>query len=481
MRRDEVTLADLFSNAGYRTAMFGKWHLGDNYPMRPQDRGFQEVVYHGGGGITQTPDYWGNDYFDDTYYHNGKPEKFEGYCTDVFFSQATKFIESNTSRPFFVYLPTNVPHGPFNVDPKYSRPYLDKGVPGTMANFYGMIENADENVGRLLRRLKELGLEENTIFIFMSDNGTAAGVARSQNKQKQNQTAASWKGFNAGMRGQKGSRYEGGHRVPFFLRWPGQGLGGEGNGRDVTKLTAHIDVLPTLIELCGLTPPKNRLIDGTSLVPLLRGKQENWPDRTLFVHSQRIEYPKKWKTCAVMTDRWRLVNGEELYDMTTDPGQTTDVSKQNPTQTAQLRQAYEGWWKSLTPGFDTYPWIVIGSDKENPARITCHDWHAGRVPWNQRQIKSMPNANGYWMIEVQKSGTYTFTLRHQPRDANLPLQATTARVKVGEAEVTRKVAAGATSISLPLKLEAGQYRMQTWLEDAATDANRGAFFVEARL
>ena len=158
----------------------------------------------GGGAIGNTPDYWGNDYFDDTYLRNGKPEKFQGYCTDVWFQEAIKFIEANKERPFFCYLPTNAPHGPFLVADGYSKPYKDKGIESPLAEFYGMITNIDENMNRLMRKLDELGLRENTILIFMTDNGSTMGN----------------RAFNAGMRGQKGSEYEGGHRVPFFIRWP---------------------------------------------------------------------------------------------------------------------------------------------------------------------------------------------------------------------------------------------------------------------
>ncbi len=269
--KHEVTMADVFSSSGYKTAIFGKWHLGDNYPFRPQDRGFQEVLIHGGGGVGQGPDYWGNDYFDDTYFHNDTAKKFEGYCTDIWFDGALKFIEANKDRPFFCYVPTNAPHGPYNVADKYSKPYRDKGIDAKQANFYGMITNIDENMGRLMSRLKELGLEQNTILIFMTDNGTSGGHA-------------------GGMRGKKGSEYEGGHRVPFFVRWPGGGVKEPG---DVDRLSAHIDVLPTLIDLCSLTKPAGVKFDGASLAPLLKGKVSNWPDRTLLVHSQRIEQPEK--------------------------------------------------------------------------------------------------------------------------------------------------------------------------------------------
>src|SRR5262249_14959458 len=186
-------------------------------------------------------DFWGNNYFDDTLIHNGKLEKVTGYCTDVFFRSALQFIEQNRERPFFAYIPTNAPHGPWNVAEKYSKPFRDKGVPQQRAQFYGMITNIDENVGRLLARLKEWKLEDNTIVIFMTDNGSAGGYNEKTGD-----------GYNAGMRSMKGSEYEGGHRVPCFLRWPGRFPA----GRDVARLAAHIDVLPTLIDLCGLKRPE---------------------------------------------------------------------------------------------------------------------------------------------------------------------------------------------------------------------------------
>ena len=175
--RDETMMPKLLADAGYATGMFGKWHLGDNYPFRPEDKGFQHVVQHGGGGVGQTPDYWGNNYFDDTYWVNGTLTKFKGYVTDVWFDEALQFIEKNSKQPFFAYIATNAPHGPFFVDEKYSNPYADKGVVSPMAEFYGMIENIDENMGRLDAKLTELGLHENTVVIFMTDNGTAAGVS----------------------------------------------------------------------------------------------------------------------------------------------------------------------------------------------------------------------------------------------------------------------------------------------------------------
>jgi len=468
LRRDEVTMADVFGAGGYRTAIFGKWHLGDNFPFRPQDRGFHEVLVHGGGGVGQTPDFWGNDYFDDTYWHNGTPEKHTGYCTDIWFDGAMRFIEANRNRPFFVYLTTNAPHGPYNVSEKYSGLYKDKNVPN--ANFYGMITNIDENMGRLLGKLKALGLEENTILIFMTDNGTAAGFRGG-------------KGFNSGMRGTKGSEYEGGHRVPCFVRWPGGGLGG---GRNVNRLTAHVDLLPTLIDLCGLPGPAQVTFDGTSIAPLLKGAGADWPDRILVTDSQRIEHPEKWRKSAVMTDRWRLINGKELYDLPRDPGQSRDVAAEYPDVVRKLRQAYEKWWESVSQRFDEYCEIVLGSDEENPARLTCHDWHGGgAVPWAQGHIRNGLKANGFWAVEVARAGEYEFSLRRWPREVDAPINAAIpggkairaqqARLQIANVDVSKPIDAQAKEVTFKVSLPAGKTTLRTWFT-ADDGTSRGAYF-----
>jgi len=467
LRKDEVTVADVFSAGGYRTAIFGKWHLGDNYPFRPQDRGFGEVLVHGGGGVGQGPDYWGNDYFDDTYFHNGRPKKFEGYCTDIWFEEAMKFIEANKERPFFCYIPTNAPHGPYNVADKYSKPYRDKGVESRQANFYGMITNIDENMGRLMRRLGQLGLEDNTILIFMTDNGTSGG-------------------YSGGMRGKKGSEYEGGHRVPCFIRWPDGGLTG---GSDIDRLTAHVDILPTLIELCGLKEPRGVEFDGDSLVQLLTGQDENWPDRTLITDSQRIEHPEKWRKSAVMTDRWRLINGRELYDIKADPGQKDDIADERPQVVEKLRKAYEDWWVDVSQRFDEYCEIIIGSDKQNPTRLMSHDWHTPKGPWNQGAVLSGMQANGFWAVEVARAGRYQFELRRWPKEVDAPINeaipggkaitVTEARLKIADADMTMPVLKDAHAVTFRLKLKAGKTRLRTWFMDDRGNS-RGAYYVYAK-
>jgi len=468
LRKDEVTMGDVFSAAGYRTGIFGKWHLGDNYPFRPQDRGFGEVLIHGGGGVGQGPDYWGNDYFGDTYFHNGEPEKFGGYCTDVWFDGAVEFIEANKDRPFFCYIPTNAPHGPYNIADEYIKPYLDKGLPEKQARFYGMITNIDDNIAWLMHRLGELGLEENTILIFMTDNGTSGG------------------GYSAGMRGKKGSEYDGGHRVPCFIRWPRGGLTGPG---DIDRLTAHVDLLPTLIELCGLKSPRGVKFDGDSLVPLLMGRDGNWPDRTLITDSQRIEHPEKWRKSAVMTDQWRLVNGTELYDIKADPGQKNNIAGGTPTVVEELREAYEEWWADVSERFDEYCEIIIGSDKQNPTRLMSHDWHTAKVPWNQGAVRSGMQANGFWAVDIERDGTYQFELRRWPKELDAPINAavpggkaisaTEARLTIAEVDVTKPVSRDARAVTFSVKLRAGSGPLRTWFIDD-TGESRGAYYVYAK-
>ncbi|MCG8585809.1 MAG: arylsulfatase, partial [Pirellulales bacterium] len=472
LRADEKTMADVFADSGYKTAMFGKWHLGDNYPFRPQDRGFQHTVYHGGGGVGQTPDFFGNDYFDDTYFHNGKPKKHTGYCTDIWFDETMKFIEANKDQPFFCYLSTNAPHGPFLVAEKYKQMYADnKDVPN--AAFWGMITNIDENMARLDKKLKDLKLADNTILMFTTDNGTAAGFRGG-------------KGFNAGMKGTKGSHFDGGHRVPMFIRWPGGKLS---HGSDVGNLTAHMDMLPTLIELCSLNAPAGVKFDGTSLATLLRDKETEWPERTLIVESQRIDHPEKWRKCSVMTDRWRLIDGSQLYDIKTDPGQKTDVASGNPEVVKRLRAAYEKWWDDVSKRHKEYCRTIVGTEHENPVTLTCHDWHSvGRYnPWHQRHVRSDAKDNGIWAIEVAKPGKYEIALRRWPIEADTAINAkhaigkalappaTKARVKIGEIDESKPIADDAKAVVFTVKLAAGPASLKTWLTDDK-GTNRGAYY-----
>ncbi|MFC5410486.1 arylsulfatase [Larkinella bovis] len=479
LRKEEQTLAQLLKNAGYRTGIFGKWHLGDNYPFRPQDRGFDEVLIHGGGGVTQTPDFWENDYFDDTYYHNGKPQKYAGYCTDVWFQEATKFIQSNRKNPFFCYIATNAPHSPFNVDEKYSKPYENNpAIPN--ANFYGMITNIDEQVGRLVEQLKKDGLYENTIFIFMTDNGTSAGVRFDENRK----VVA---GYNAGMRGTKASPYDGGHRVPFILHWP---KGGIKQGKDIHQLAAYTDVVPTLLDLCKVPKPKSIDFDGISLKPWIQQNPVKTIERVLVADVQREEFLVKWKQSAVMTPQWRLINGTELYDITQDKAQEKSVAQQHPDVVARLKEAYEKWWEKVSIKADEYSRVEVGTPFEPITQLTAHDLHteAGFPAWNQDMVRGGTGVGGFWALNVAKAGRYQIELRRYPIESGLslgasakqgsdvpggkpytagkPLTIQKARLKLGEKQLEQAVSNTEVASVFTLELEKGDLDLAASLLDA---------------
>jgi arylsulfatase A-like enzyme len=473
MSPDELTLAEVFAANGYRTGMFGKWHLGDNAPLRPQDQGFQKSLHHRGGGVGQSPDFWGNDYFDDVYYReDGSHEQFSGYCTDIWFREGLKFVDRARQEhvPFFCYIATNAPHGPYRVAEEECKPYRSAGVPSPMNAFYGMITNIDANLGRLVDQLEAWKLTENTILIFMTDNGTAAGLEKIVKLTK-------WTGFNAGMRGTKGSQYDGGHRVPFFLYWPGGGLTG---GRDIPQLAAHIDVLPTLVELCSLQKPSGPAIDGISLASILKNKSFTPIERTLIVHSQRVEHPQKYRQCSVMTSRWRLIDNKALFEIENDPGQARDVSSAHPDVVDQLKAAYEDWWQSLSPAFEEYVRIDLGNPAQNPTNLCSHDWHTEgpqQSVWNQQQLQKNPQENGFWAVNVVAPGNYRFTLRMRPEGVEFTLPKGTARLKIGSRELNTPIREGSTAAVIETQLPAGPAMLQTWL-DAESGESRGAYFVD---
>ena len=434
MHPDEKTVAHLFADAGYATGMRGKWHLGDNAPHRPQDRGFQDVVWHRCGGIGQASDYWGNDYFDDTY-ARVKPgsrvekfEKFEGYCTDVFFEEGMDFIERNKENPFFLYLSLNAPHGPYRVAKEWAEPYQgNKDIPNP--NFFGMIANIDYNMGLLRKKLQELELSETTILIFMTDNGTSAGA---KFKGLDSEAVV---GYNAGMRGKKSSVYDGGHRVPFFIYWPKGGLVG---GEDIETIGAHIDVMPTLADLCGIRIGEGYDEDGISLKPLLEGSEEPWPRDHHVVQYHggahaRAMPPGPFAYSVVLTERWRLVNsdGQFLFDSAADPAQREDLSAEHPAVVEQLRTEYEQFWKRVSPRL-TPVRINIGDEGEPVTELCSQDWHMkkGNPPWNFGAIRRLPKVTGPWMIDVKKAGRYRITLRQWPKAANKPVVAVRAKIEV---------------------------------------------------
>lgn len=446
MHPGEVTLAEMLHDAGYRTGIFGKWHLGDNYPMRPQDQGFDETLINKGGGITQPSDPEGNSYFDPILYRNGRQVKTRGYCTDVITDAALRFIEANRRRPFFLYLAPVTPHVPLQVDERYVEPYREAGLDETTARVYGMVENIDENLGRVLAHLRELDLERNTVVVFMGDNGP---------QQPR---------YNAGLRGLKGSVYEGGIRAPFFLRWTGKL-----EPRLVEHIGANVDVAPTLLELAGVRPPDGVRLDGRSLVSCLEGGPSPEPDRALFFQWHRGDAPEPWRDCCVLTQTHKLVNGRELYDLSHDGGETTDIAAAHPRLVGDLRSLYEKWFAdvSSTRGFDP-PRIALGSPHENPTILSRQDWRGPRATWDK-------TGEGYWEAEVLQRGVYFVTVRLWPQNAPVDVH-----IRCGAAAAHRKVRAGSKTCTFGgVALEPGPVRIEAWME---TPAGRvGAMYVTVRL
>jgi len=391
--------------------MFGKWHLGDNYPYRPEDRGFEEVYRHGGGGVGQTPDLWDNSYFDGSYFHNGKIVPAKGFCTDVFFEKAHAFIKEKaaSNEPFLAYISTNAPHGPLHCPQKYLDLYQDQKP--NLASFFGMITNIDDNVGATRKLLAELGIADNTIFIFTTDNGTAGGANI----------------HNAGMKGKKGSPYDGGHRVPMFIHWPAAGLN---QHREIDTLCHAVDVVPTLLEVCDIPNSAKVKFDGLSLKDLVDPDSDpDWPDRYLVTDSQRVVDPVKWRQSAVMSQQYRLINGKELYDIKADPGQKKNIAKNKPGRVAKMRAFYDAWWAELQPTFSQTTEIHLGHPDHPKVTMTAHDWLNTGPPWNQGMIRKAQGSNkkkfgGHWAIKVLEEGTYQISLRRYPEEANFPINAT---------------------------------------------------------
>lgn len=388
MRSDELTVAEIFRSNGYATGCFGKWHNGAHFPQHPNGQGFEQFIGFCAG-------HW-NDYHDTMLEHNGRPLATRGFITDALTDSAIAFIEANRDRPFFCYVPYNAPHAPWQAPERLFKKYLGRGVEEKTACAYAMCENLDQNVGRLLGKLDELKLADNTIVVFLTDNGP--------NTDR----------YNGNMKGRKGSAQEGGVRVPLFIRYPGR----IAPGTLVRPIAAHVDLLPTLVELCGVSKPAGPALDGRSLVGLLGGGVDQWPDeRMIFTHQEKLAM-----NGAVRTQRWRLVGSRrrwELYDMQADPQQARDVAKDNPQVVARLSAAYEASHREVTAaGFEPiatevghagwplvsllgheamlYPKQGQGISYQGPAGW-ANDWVA-----NWRSLESYP----FWHIDVVRPGRY---------------------------------------------------------------------------
>lgn len=465
MYPDETTIAEILEAGGYKTGIFGKWHLGDNYPLRAIDQGFQVALVHKGGGLGQPSDPAGSSgYFDPILMANGKEHRYPGYCSDIYTDAAIEFIRAAGKAPFFTYLAFNAPHSPLQVPdqdleaykgvdlsfpafPKIGNPLPGVADVAATARLYAMVSNIDANVGRLLAMLDSEKLADDTIVIFLTDNGP--GSIR----------------FNAGMRGYKGTVYEGGIHVPCYIRWPYHFRA----GRVVEPLAAHIDMLPTLVDAAGLKIPHNLKIDGKSLLPLLEGKTGvQWPDRGLFFQWHRGDAPEMGRAFAVRTQRYKLVGPEpipkpgkpkpdlppfELYDLLTDPYENRNIAENHRELAAILHETYRSWFRnvSATRGFAP-PRIQIGTPHENPTVLTRQDWRGPRATWNR-------DGFGFWEVEAPQAGTYDVSVRHTPR-----VEPGEAHLNVGSVRVQQKTEPGSQICTFrSVQIPSGQFRVEAWL------------------
>lgn len=420
MKSEELTIAEIFEQAGYSTGIFGKWHLGDNYPFRPTDNGFQEALVHKGGGVGQSAGPPGNSYFDPILEHNNVSKKYEGYVDDIFADAAISFIGKNRDKSFFAYYATNLPHFPLDISDERADPYRKLGLHELNARTYGMITNIDANVGRLLDTLDQLNLANNTIVIFLSDNGPR--TRRTKNDRYPDR-------YVAGFRGTKSSIYENGIRVPFFIRWPNKIQGGMKHN----NLAAHIDLLPTLLDASKIAPPDSISFDGISLMPILQGETDRLPDREVYLQGHRGIVPIQYVHFTVRSQRYKLISPHddpyntsiqnyrskadvkqilaslELYDIEKDPSEINNIARQNPEIVEELLAKYENWFSEVVQEGDfNVPKPTHAGTKFQ--RIT----HLSQFDRNRKL--------GHWDIRTE-AGEYRITLyfdkTQKPGIANL--------------------------------------------------------------
>ena len=410
---DEVTIARLLRDAGYATGMFGKWHLGDNAPSRPHDMGFDDVLYHLGGGLRQPGAIGRDSYFDPDLVRNGKRVQSRGYCTDVFTDAALAFIDAHRSAPFFCFLSTNAPHTPLEIAEHLVEPYRRAGLPEPTARLYAMVENIDRNVGRILARLETLKLLDDTIVVFTSDHGPCAGANHNGSYR-----------FNGGLRGGKGTLYEGGVRVPCLWQWRGK----FDARHDLGCVTSPMDVLPTLAAAAGVAPPQDRAIDGVNLLPLLTGEADadSFADRNLFMQWHRGNHPQPFRNAGCIQQRFKWYRpheqNDELYDLAADPFEQHDLATRHPDKVAAMRDAYIRWYNDVSQtrpdNFAPTP-ILLADDADDPTILTWQDWRT----YSDEEGWSVDNP-GWWQVHVPREARFDVEIDtlHVPTARTLHLQ-----------------------------------------------------------
>ena len=429
LHKDETTIADRLGKAGYATGIFGKWHLGMSYPYQPRHRGFQETFIHGGGGIGQLEDYFGNNHIDATYWANGKVVNTEGYSTDILFSQARKFIDKNKEKPFFCFVSTPATHKPWQSHPEVAKRITARGTQDKTLPLLSMVENIDDNVGSILKHLDETGLRENTLVILASDQGmTNRGAPENLAENPPSKS------------------FDSRHHVYCMMRFPSLT---KKPGRN-DAIAGMVDMAPTILDLCGLPLPEN--FDGRSLKPLLRGAPRWEDDRSLIVQCPRGRERKKWHNTTVKTQRWRLVGGDKLYDL---ENEDAEVSAQHPDVLKKLNASYEKFWTSLPPADDILSRHILGVED---TRLNGMDWYQGGSPWNTSHFKRL--SSGVWAVEVVKEGRYRFEFSHYPREADKAIGATQLVVNLGKFKIGTDLQKDDKHAVIELDLKPGRYDLE---------------------
>ena len=488
MRTEEITIAEIFRENGYKTGSFGKWHLGDTWPYRSIDQGFDESVNLRCGGISQISDYWGNDYFDDTYYHNGIPQKYVGFCTDVFFDETIRFIREckKSNDPFMIYLAPNVTHLPKIVGEEYSKPFIDKEHKRNQAIYYGMITNLDENVEKLMSSLAELGIEDDTIIIFTTDDGTA-GYAAQFNKEER----ALENGFNLGQRGGKGSPYEGGHRLYSFVKWSGGEILA---GQEIDQLTSVLDIYPTLLDLCDIKTKNKIDYDGISFKNALYGKEiPNNKNRSLVLTKLTPGKPddfKRNKSCVIQGD-WRCVNKKELYNVKNDRGQRNNIADKHPEIVENLNKKLNEFLNKNAKDRDIPVRFILGDKKHKSIDLTTQDlW--SKSAFSQSHVRKLEKGSGPWKVTFKNTGKYLITLSRYPLYTNLAFNAKTngknskefsadkATLKVMDRIYEKTISPTDTQATFEVEINKGDSDLETWITASKENITVPAYFVNIK-
>lgn len=460
LHQDEQTIADILQGQGYRTAVFGKWHLGLSYPYAPKFRGFEEVFIHGGGGVSQLEDYYGNNHLDATFEHNGQYVKSRGYSTDVLFDQGIDFIGRNREQPFFCFISTPAVHFPTLKHPDNTQRLLDRGVEDSKElAIYSMIENVDDNVGRLLDYLEEIEMRENTLVILASDQGVNDRGAVTH---------------RAGEFINRGVQYDEKHQVYCMIQYPKLT---DKNAGIKNEVAGMVDIVPTILDLCSIKSPDN--LDGQSLKPLLAGSGGWDSERKLIVQCPRTRERKKWGNVSVKYKQWRFVDGKELYNIQKDRGQTANLIKDHPDLVSKLTREYEKFWNSLPAWEDLISPHILGHEEAPSVRLNGMDWYIGDHPWAQQGLVKT-TSQGAWLVEIVNNGRYRFELRRYPREASKAIGAAEAAVSIGDHKSQVNLEMSDKKAVVEMNLKKGKYDMQTFFKDDTKPdevKNWGAYYV----